>query len=171
MVLNLFELLRFRLFSSWIDTNIPKEMETNRMLKKLKPALILAAKSVVNIALLLVWIFFVLFRNFWYRFRFECSQTNQKVSKHRDYLLALTIAIRAQLIKACTEASLQPLFQVCLLSFKTLVFISVPWKFAKFRFVELTIHQKNLVHQIDIIPNLWFDKLTIRLMRFLPNKY
>ncbi len=96
-----FELLRFRLLSKRLERRYPGSA-----------AAAYVARPLGNLLLWLTWPLVSFFRQFWFRFRFEASEGEKKVQRHRQRARrAALVGSRAQLIEVCTEASLQPLFQ------------------------------------------------------------
>lgn len=109
-----FELLRFRIFSRWL--------EENHCFQRLPLILLMAFKLVTNCLLWLLWPLVAFFRQFFYQLRFETSMSAHKAGRDRESArLANTIGSRTQIIEVCTEASLQPLLQlyVVLINFIT----------------------------------------------------
>ncbi len=93
-----FELLRFRVLSSSLERRFGT---TNCIV-------MYVIKPLGNALLWITWPVVAFFRLFWYRYRYEASEGEGNIHRHRR---ATLIGSRAQLIEVCTESSLQPLFQ------------------------------------------------------------
>ena len=106
LVLYMFELLRFRVFSRWFDHQFQNTTFCIRII----------LKFIGNIFLLLNWPLISFLRHFWYAFGYENSlskgTSNNITRGRRLYLTSSNISARAHLIEICTEASIQPLLQL-----------------------------------------------------------
>ena len=100
-MLNIF---RFRIFSKWLEKHCGQNC-----------FIYFIIRPVVNLLIWLVWPLVAFLRQSWYRFRFEISENESRVQRRRSSARkASLINSRAQMIEVCTEASLQPLFQLYL---------------------------------------------------------
>ncbi len=102
-----FELLRFRLFSKWLEKRFGKSSDS---LCRFLSSFVL--RPIGNALLWVSWPLVAFFRHFWFRFRFESSEGDNALHRHKlRARKAALVGSRAQLIEVCTESSLQPLFQ------------------------------------------------------------
>lgn len=119
-VLYFFEMLRFRILSSRLDpwkAKIKNKFVFFFVFGVMKP--------LGNILLWGTWPLVVFFRQFWFTLKLDNSESDADVATHKvSAKNAAFISSRAQLIEVCTEASLQPIFQVYLV-FQNLLHVDV----------------------------------------------
>jgi hypothetical protein len=103
-----FELLRFRIFSKFLEKFINPESPSFLYMWIVRP--------VVNFFTWLLWPLVSFMRQFIYTFRYETTRNEEGVGRLKlEARKTAMISSRAQLIEVCTEASLQPIFQFYLI--------------------------------------------------------
>jgi len=134
-ILYFFELLRFRIFSRWLE----RHGKIKALPATPRSVIAIVVKPFINTILWLLWAPVSFFRQFWFRFRFEASESEDRVEIHRlRNKRASLIASRAQLIEVCTESSLQPLFQFYLVFQVNVSKISVCVQYYHIWHIEMT---------------------------------
>jgi len=77
-ILYFFELLRFRVFSLWLERRTLDAVNSRPF-----QIVIGLGKLVANTLLLLLWAPVAFFRQFWFRYKFESSESEDRVETHR----------------------------------------------------------------------------------------